>query len=95
MIYSRISFIAKSTIMAPSAIDPVSQDPGQPEVVRPPHLFTVKEAHFESFIEPQPDGYEKAVSRGLGNVAIVIDNGMLNVLCLKNLPKLVKLCAKS
>ncbi len=66
--------------MAPSAIDPPAQGPSQSAVTSPPRLYPVKEAHFEKFLEPQPDGYEQAVSRGSSNVAIVIDNGNLRTL---------------
>lgn len=43
--------------------------------VPPPQLYPPREAHFEKFIEPQPDGYQKAKSRGGDRAAIVIDNG--------------------
>lgn len=66
--------------MAPSAIDRPGQGQSQPAVTTPPHLYSVKEAHFERFLEPQPDGYEQAVGRGSSNVAIVIDNGELRSL---------------
>lgn len=75
--------------MAPSAIDAVSQGPEQADTLPPPHLYSVKEAHFERFVEPQPDGYQKAVSRGSSNAAIVIDNGMPNVLGLSDVSKRV------
>ena len=60
--------------MAPSAVDSSATDSGPPNIP-PPHLHPVKEAHFESFLSPQPDGYQQAVSQGYGKVAIVIDNG--------------------
>ncbi len=60
--------------MAPSAIYSPTQDV-QPSEVKPPQLYSVKEAHFERFLEPQSDGFRRAVSRGPGNTAIVIDNG--------------------
>lgn len=41
----------------------------------PPQLYSSREAHFEKFIEPRPDGYQKAKSRGGDRAAIVIDNG--------------------
>lgn len=44
-------------------------------MIKPPQLYPVKEAHFERFLEPQPEGYQRAVARGRGNAAIVIDNG--------------------
>ena len=43
--------------------------------VPPPQLYPPREAHFEKFIEPRPDGYQKAKSRGGDRAAIVIDNG--------------------
>lgn len=75
--------------MAPSAIDPVSQGSGQADTLSPPHLYGIKEAHFENFIEHQPDGYQKAVGLSSSNAAIVIDNGMPNVLGLSYIPKRV------
>jgi hypothetical protein len=61
--------------MAPSAIDvPMTNSTAQDEV-RPQQLYSIREAHFESFIQPQPRGYEEAIKRGSGNAAIVIDNG--------------------
>jgi actin-related protein 5 len=61
--------------MAPSAIHSPSQETGQPSELKPPRLYPTKEAHFERFLEPQPDGYQRAVARGPGRAAIVIDNG--------------------
>jgi actin-related protein 5 len=61
--------------MAPSATDPTVENVRQQPVISPPHLFNVSEAHFETYLAPQPDGYEKARSRGTSNTAIVIDNG--------------------
>jgi len=62
--------------MAPSATDPPAQTK-ETEVTYPTaQLFPPKEAHFESFIETRPDGYQKAKSRGPGKAAIVIDNGI-------------------
>lgn len=81
--------------MAPSAIDPVSQGPGQADTYPAPHLYSIKEAHFESFVEHQPDGYEKAIGRGSSNAAIVIDNGMPNVLGLSYIPKCMSSVLKS
>ncbi|TVY22718.1 Actin-like protein [Lachnellula hyalina] len=61
--------------MAPSATGPASQA-GEPQsFLPPPTTYPPREAHFERFIDTQPDGYEKAVSRGPGRTAIVIDNG--------------------
>lgn len=61
--------------MAPSAIHSPSQETGLPSELKPPRLYPVKEAHFERFLEPQPDGYHRAVARGPGHATIVIDNG--------------------
>jgi actin-related protein 5 len=61
--------------MAPSAIYSLTQETGQPSVIKPPQTYPVKEAHFEKYLEPQPEGYQRAVARGPGNTAIVIDNG--------------------
>jgi actin-related protein 5 len=61
--------------MAPSAIDPPARESGLADITRPLKLYSVKESHFESFLKPQPEGYQKAVARGPGNAAIVIDNG--------------------
>ncbi|PMD25747.1 actin-like ATPase domain-containing protein [Hyaloscypha hepaticicola] len=48
----------------------------EPENTVPPaQLYHQREAHFEKFIEPRPDGYQKAKSRGGDRAAIVIDNG--------------------
>jgi actin-related protein 5 len=65
--------------MAPSA---VTHESGQPEAIRPPKVYPAKEAHFEAFLPPQPDGYKKAATaaaRGSRETAIVIDNGTSNV----------------
>jgi actin-related protein 5 len=61
--------------MAPSAVDPPARESGPPDTTHPLKLYSVKESHFEKFLEPQPDGYQKAAARGRGNAAIVIDNG--------------------
>jgi actin-related protein 5 len=61
--------------MAPSAIDTPMQDAEPDNNFPPPRLYSPREAHFEKFIEPRPDGYQKARSRGGERVAIVIDNG--------------------
>jgi actin-related protein 5 len=61
--------------MAPSAIASQLATSRQPETVAPPKLYPVKEAHFEGFVAPQPDGYRKAQQIGSDNVAIIIDNG--------------------
>jgi hypothetical protein len=61
--------------MTPSAVYSPSQEAGQPSMIKPPQMYPVKEAHFEKYLEPQPEGFERAVSRGPGNAAIVIDNG--------------------
>ncbi|KAN0106204.1 actin-like ATPase domain containing protein [Hyaloscypha variabilis] len=61
--------------MAPSAIDTPMQDAEPENNVPPPQLYPPREAHFEKFIEPRPDGYQKAKSRHGDRAAIVIDNG--------------------
>jgi len=63
--------------MAPSAMDIDSAAPAaeQENAVPPPKLYPPREAHFERFIEPKSDGYQKAKSRGSDRAAIVIDNG--------------------
>ncbi|KAF4634140.1 hypothetical protein G7Y89_g3957 [Cudoniella acicularis] len=61
--------------MAPSAIETAPQASEPESSIPPPKLYPPREAHFEKFIEPQPDGYRKAVSRGPDRAAIVIDNG--------------------
>ena len=61
--------------MAPSAISSLTHETELPSVVKPPRLYPVKEAHFEKYLEPQPEGYQRAVTRGPGIAAIVIDNG--------------------
>ncbi|KAH8777005.1 hypothetical protein BGZ57DRAFT_360303 [Hyaloscypha finlandica] len=61
--------------MAPSAIDTPMHDAEPEDNVPPPQLYPPREAHFEKFIEPRPDGYQKAKSRGGDRAAIVIDNG--------------------
>jgi hypothetical protein len=67
--------------MAPSAIDtPMSGQGRLEQVVNPPKLYQVREAHFERYLEPQPDGYRKARARSSGDTAIVIDNGMSFIL---------------
>lgn len=64
--------------MAPSAIDPAPAGLGRPQdVINPPHLYTVKEAHFAGYVPPKPDGYHAARSKGADDVAIIIDNGEL------------------
>jgi actin-related protein 5 len=61
--------------MAPSATENGNLSQGQPQALPPPQLYPVKEAHFERYIEPQTDGYRKAVGLGPNGAAIVIDNG--------------------
>ncbi|ELR03091.1 hypothetical protein GMDG_05930 [Pseudogymnoascus destructans 20631-21] len=62
--------------MAPSAISPHAPEvsTGRPEA-GPAKIYPVKEAYFEGYQAPQPDGYKKAQQIGSDNVAIVIDNG--------------------
>lgn len=62
--------------MAPSATSPPVQLSQPREDAPPPKLYTPKEAHFESFVEPQYDGYLKAKSKGYEKATIVIDNGI-------------------
>jgi actin-related protein 5 len=52
------------------------QDAEPDNIVPPAQLYHPREAHFEKFIEPRPDGYQKAKSRGGDRAAIVIDNGI-------------------
>jgi actin-related protein 5 len=61
--------------MSPSAIEPFAQAPLPQDAIPPPHLYTPREAHFDRFVEPRSDGYQKAVSQGPDRAAIVIDNG--------------------
>ena len=61
--------------MAPSAIDQSAQASEPQNIVPPPKLYTPREIHFEKYLDSQPDGYQKAVSRGPERAAIVIDNG--------------------
>lgn len=65
-----------TTTMAPSAISPHAPEvsTGRPEA-GPAKIYPVKEAHFDGYQAPQPDGYKKARQIGSDNVAIVIDNG--------------------
>ena len=63
--------------MAPSATMDTPMQVAEPENIVPPaQLYHPREAHFEKFIEPRPDGYQKAKSRGGDRAAIVIDNGI-------------------
>lgn len=41
----------------------------------PPTLYPAKDLHFDKYVEPQPDGYQKAKSQESDQAAIVIDNG--------------------
>ena len=61
--------------MAPSAIDTPMPDAKSENNVPPPQLYPPREAHFEKYIEPRPDGYQKAKLRHGDRAAIVIDNG--------------------
>ncbi len=61
--------------MAPSAIDPSVQVSEPENAIPPAHLYAPREAHFEEFVEPRPEGYRQARSRGPDRAAIVIDNG--------------------
>lgn len=64
--------------MAPSATSPHATEvlSGRPEA-GPAKIYPVKEAQFEGYQAPQPDGYKKAQQIGSDNVAIVIDNGKI------------------
>lgn len=66
--------------MAPSATGIPAQQAEPESVLPPPVTYPPREARFENFVKPQPDGYKKAVSRGSGQAAIVIDNGILSAL---------------
>jgi actin-related protein 5 len=61
--------------MAPSAIDSLGQPSEQGHSVPPATLYPPREAYFEQYITPQPEGYRKAKSLGPEKAAIVIDNG--------------------
>lgn len=67
--------------MAPSAVESCTQASEAQNAIQPPHLYTPRELHFEKFLDVQADGYQKAVSRGPGRAAIVIDNGSPPLLC--------------
>lgn len=60
--------------MAPSAVDEPKQTGPLDRDIPPPKLFPVKETRFEEYIEPQSDGYKKALEQP-DRAAIVIDNG--------------------
>lgn len=62
--------------MAPSATEPPAQTSSPGDAPPPPRIYAPRDAHFETFIEPQRDGYRKAKSKGSDKVAIVIDNGL-------------------
>lgn len=62
--------------MAPSAIDLPAIPAREEKTYPPPRIFSVKDTKFEKPVPAQPDGYEKALARPAGSVAIVIDNGM-------------------
>lgn len=61
------------------ATDGLMQGAKQAAPKPPPKLWSVKEAHFEAYQEPQPDGYREARARGANGAAIVIDNGTCSV----------------
>jgi actin-related protein 5 len=61
--------------MAPSAVDVPMPDAESQTAIPPPQLYAPKELHFEKYLDVQPDGYRRAVSRPAGEAAIVIDNG--------------------
>ncbi|KAK2606116.1 Actin-related protein 5 [Conoideocrella luteorostrata] len=60
--------------MAPSAVDEPKQTGPSDKSYPAPKIFPVKETRFEEYIEPQSDGYRKALEQP-GAAAIVIDNG--------------------
>ncbi|QPG94769.1 hypothetical protein C2857_006935 [Epichloe festucae Fl1] len=64
--------------MAPSAVDEPKQTGPLDRDIPPPKLFPVKETRFEEYIEPQSDGYKKALEQP-DKAAIVIDNGSSTV----------------
>lgn len=64
--------------MAPSAVDEPKQTGPLDRDIPPPKLFPVKETRFEEYIEPQSDGYKKALEQP-DRAAIVIDNGSSTV----------------
>lgn len=61
--------------MSPSAMDLDAPASEQQNSLPPPTLYPAKDLHFDKYLEPQPDGYQKAKSRGSDQAAIVIDNG--------------------
>lgn len=65
--------------MAPSAIDLPALPVREEKIYPPPRIYNVKETRFEKPTPAQPDGYEKALARPAGSVAIVIDNGTSEV----------------
>ncbi|KAG5928052.1 hypothetical protein E4U42_001327 [Claviceps africana] len=64
--------------MAPSATDEAKQTGPSDRKLPQPKLYPVKETRFETFIEPQSDGYKKALEQP-DKAAIVIDNGSSTV----------------
>ncbi|KAI5463245.1 actin-related protein, ARP5 class [Mariannaea sp. PMI_226] len=60
--------------MAPSAVDQPMTGMPETKTYPPAKIFPVKETRFESFIEPQTDGFKKALDNP-DNSAIVIDYG--------------------
>lgn len=60
--------------MAPSAVDEPKQTGPSDRKISQPKLLPVKETRFEAYIEPQSDGYKKALEQP-DKAAIVIDNG--------------------
>lgn len=61
--------------MSPSAMDLDAPASEQQNSISPPTLYPAKDLHFDKYVDPQPDGYRTAKSRGSGQAAIVIDNG--------------------
>ena len=62
--------------MAPSAVDEPKQTRPEERTYPPANIYPVKETRFEKYIEPQADGYRKALEQQ-GSAAIVIDNGWI------------------
>ncbi|KAI1007092.1 Actin-like protein [Podosphaera aphanis] len=53
----------------------INPSPTPPQELHPLKTYAPREVHFEKFIKPCPDGYQKAKSYGSNDVALVIDNG--------------------
>ena len=66
--------------MAPSAIDEPKQTRREEKTYPPAKIFPAKETRFEQYLEPQSDGYKRALEAPEGGAAIVIDNGKVRSL---------------